>query len=230
MRGWCPGALSLTVMELSPNTQFQSLHPLLSQSVPSSAPCCVPGPRQAPPGPRVCQQPAPLLGTRLLSPAPGKRCVRVLCKSARDKPETSVVAGRVTEGTSANEPGCPMALPLAFKRGCQEAVLQRAGQPVSASERCEIPFLTCSCLENRQQAAVLLHPVQLLDEWEGKPDACQKVCGSWYGQEPGFKPQNYPGPGLEETGSHHLNLKPQNMVKNTLIPWAALLLYSHWLI
>lgn len=123
-----------------------------------------------------------------------------------------------------------MALPLAFKRGCQEAVLQRAGQPVSASERCEIPFPTCSCLENRQQAAVLLHPVQLLDEWEGKPDACQKVCSSWYGQEPGFKPQNYPGPGLEETGSHHLNLKPQNMVKNTLIPWAALLFYSHWLI
>lgn len=112
-----------------------------------------------------------------------------------------------------------VALSLAFKRGHQRAVQQGAGKLVIASERCKITFPTC--LEERQEAAVLVHPVQLLDEWEGKPEALQKVCSSWYGQEPGFKPQNYPGPGPEETGSHHLNLKHQNTVKNTLIPWAA---------
>lgn len=35
---------------------------------------------------------------------------------------------------------------------------QGAGWLVSASERCKIPFPTCSCLENRQEAAVLVLP------------------------------------------------------------------------
>lgn len=180
-------------------------------------------PRQLPgPGQDIRSASSPPLSLPGGSPAPGKCCVRVLCKSARDKPDTSGIAGRVTGRTCANEPGYPMALPLPFKRGHQSPpppVQQGAGQLVSASERCKIAFPTC--LEKRQEAAVFVHPVQLLDECEGKPEAFQKVCGSWYGQEPGFKPQNYPGPGLEETGSNHLNLKHQNIVKNTLVSWAA---------
>lgn len=138
MRGWCPGALALTVVELSPCAWFQNLRALLSCSVPRQ----LPGPGQASPRPWVCQQPTPL-SLPGGSPAPGKRCVRVLCKSARDKPETSGIAGRVTGRTGANEPGCSMALPLAFKRGCQRAVQQGAGLLVSASERCKIAFPTC---------------------------------------------------------------------------------------
>lgn len=125
---------------------------------PAQCPHQLPGPGQGTsPRPRVCQQPSPLLSLPGGNPAPGKHCVRVLCKSAKDKPETSGIAGRVTRGICANEPGCPMALPLAFKRGCQRAVQQGAGQLVSASERCKIAFPTC--LEKRQEAAVLVHPV-----------------------------------------------------------------------
>lgn len=188
-RGWCPVALAVAVMELSPCARFKT-YMLCS---PAQCPNQLPEHGQAFPG----SASSPPLFSASLEAAWQEFCVRALCKSARNKPETSGTAGRVTGGTCANESGCPMVLPLDFKRRCQRAVQQGAGQLVSASERCKIAFPTCSCLEKRQEAAMLVHPVQLLDEWEGKPEAFQKVCGSWYGQEPGFKPQNYPSPGLE---------------------------------
>lgn len=174
-----------------PCAPLQTKCVLLSHCAPSLAPRCMPGWGQAPTWPRSASSP-PLLSAQGSSPGRQRSsrrarnsecCARVLYKGVGDEPGVSGVGGRVTGGTSADEPGYPVAFPLAFKRGCPGMVSEGQGDRwlVSSSERCEIPFPTHSCLEKRQEAAALAPPRclgQPLAEWEGKPEARREACGS----------------------------------------------------